>query len=245
MLRFPPRTRRWSRRLSTLSIGLGLLIASASPALAQSDDARWGIGASFTPKWKANTDIQNLLLVEGDPPVEGTEFTIGLVRGSTRGGDWGISYVRKPVTEGLTVTEVEESSDPGFGYRASFAQTFRGVYYQGVEIHKFWPFGTIAGRVQIGLNMAGGVASIKGEIDETIDTVMQITWPDGTVMTDAQRDSVTGPVTDYVYKLQPLAKLELQGAVIVAPALKIKVSAGVNAPSTFSFRVGAVVLIGG
>ena len=63
-------------------------------------------------------------------------------------------------------------------------------------------------------------------------------------MTQTQTDSESGPAKDYIFGIQPLFKLEIVGAVIAAPGLKITFGGGLNAPSTFAFSVGAVYLIG-
>jgi hypothetical protein len=84
-----------------LAIG-AVLFAFPQFASAQSDNerqARWGVGFSFTPTWEITDQLTNLFdLDEGESlSLTGTELTIGVVRGSTRGGDWGVSFVRKPI----------------------------------------------------------------------------------------------------------------------------------------------------
>lgn len=54
--------------------------------------------------------------------IEGSELTIGIVRGSTRGGEWGVSFVQKPFEDGSTSVRVDESCENGFC--SSIDQTF-------------------------------------------------------------------------------------------------------------------------
>lgn len=239
----PPTPRR-RYVLVACAVCVVLLCGGTIPAAAQGNDAKWGLTVSFTPKWRADQRIQDLLLVEGDSRFEGSEFTIGIARGSHLGGDWGVSYVRKPVDD-VTIREVDEFVDDFGTSRATYSRAFRDVYYEGVELHKFWAIATIARRVQLGINIAGGVARVEGEVDETFEFFNEFRPPNGPVEIYVERDDYTGPAAEHVYKYQPLGKLEAQAAIIVAPALKLKVSGGVNAPGTFSMRLGAVVLFGG
>jgi hypothetical protein len=221
------------------------LAANAAPALAQGNkDSHWGASVSLSPSWKANEKWQELLLVEGNGTIEGSEMTVGLIRGSTLGGDWGVSFVKKSVKDGTTITSVDEFSSQGFFDRTTQTQVLRDVYFQGVEGHVFIPFATIKNRVQVGLNVGGGIATVKGFVEETLEFFSQFTFPNGQVQTNINRETFTEEASEVFYKYQPLFKLEAQGAIIVVPAVKVKISGGFNAPSGASFRIGAVFLIG-
>lgn len=242
----PQRSRRLIAVCRLVVCGILAMGLEVAPALAQGNHpSHWGASVSFTPHWEAYDTFQELLYDDGQGTIEGSEFTVGVVRGSARGGEWGVSYVRKPITDGTTLTDGSESSTNGFTSSFTSSLVFRDVYLQGVEFHRFMPFGTIKNRVQIGLNIAGGIAFVEGTIEETSESFSQFPRPNGTVQTETRRDTYVVDADEIIYKYQPLFKLEGQVAVIVAPALKLKVGAGVNLPSVFAFRVGAVVLFGG
>lgn len=203
----------------------------------------WGVGASFTPKWVGDPRFTELFVSENDGDIEGTEFSFGLVRGSTRGGDVGVSFVRKPFKD-TTLTSLDEECSGSSCYRNSETQSFRNVFVQGVEVHGFINFVTIKNRVQIGINVAGGIGSVKGTIEETSEFESRITLPNGQVIVDTDREVITSPATDVMFKYFPLGKVEVEAAMIVTPAFKIKFAGGMNIPSVSTFRIAAVYLIG-
>jgi hypothetical protein len=239
--------------LASIALLMGV---QPSRSYAQSTDSHWGVSASVTPSWKASegTIKESLLNFEGEGTVEGTEFTIGFVRGSTRGGDWGVSFVRKPFKDGSGTTLVEDD------FRQT--RTTQDVFLQGVEFHWAKPFVTFADRVQIGVNIAGGIAQPKGDILETQSVPFEI--PPGVPGSFAQQicQSYTEmgitcvlsggqlvttelrPAKDVMYSAVPLVKLEATAAVILAPGLKVRFSGGLNMPSNAAFRIAAVYLIG-
>jgi hypothetical protein len=211
--------------------------AIPSVALAQATDSKWGVSVSFTPSWKALSDLQREHFIEGEGTIEGTEFTIGLVRGSTLGGDWGVSFVHKPIKD-VTFSESTQDCQPQFGCTTStMTQTLRDVLLKGVEYHWSKPFATFADRVQVGLNVGGGVAFVSGTIDTTFDLINPPPFP-------VFHQEFSDPASDTLWPVYPLIKVEAQGAVIVAPGLKVKVAGGFNYPSA-SLRIGVVYLIGG
>jgi hypothetical protein len=229
---------------------VGLLLPVPSEA---QNESHWGVAGSFTPSWSTSDTFRNLrenlwgIDPEADVSLEGTEFTIGFVRGSTRGGEWGVSYVRKPFKDGARFHESDESDPctPTQCSRHTSTVVTRDVRLQGVEFHWFRPFVTAANRVQVGVNIAGGVASVKGNADETIVFEDTITFPGFPTRRDVFTDTFSGSVKDFefMYSVVPLLKLEVQGAVIVAPGLKIKVAGGLNMPA-LSMRVGLTYLFG-
>ncbi|MEQ1869304.1 MAG: hypothetical protein ABL961_04715 [Vicinamibacterales bacterium] len=246
---------------------------TSRPVLAQSSkDSHWGLGASFTPTWTSRDDFrEKIFSLEGEGSVEGTAFTIGVVRGSTAGGDWGVSFVKKPIKDGSgsVLTQKDQfCANACTTTTTTETRATQSAFLQGVEFHWSKPFVTIKKRAQIGLNVGGGVAMPKGNILETQEFLQspppfrptlppgvpnfnectlfsQISpggtcrlTPDGYVLTE------TRPAKDVMLPYIPLITLEVEGAVILAPGLKIKIAGGFNAPSDRSVRVSAVYLIG-
>ncbi|HET9372079.1 MAG TPA: hypothetical protein VFO19_17585, partial [Vicinamibacterales bacterium] len=92
-----------SSRLSacTLSaVAIALIAALPAPAQAQSDRPRWGLTASFVPKWESAPELAALFYGVDDMDAEGSEFRIGAVRGRQHGGDWSVTFVRNTVKTG-------------------------------------------------------------------------------------------------------------------------------------------------
>jgi hypothetical protein len=240
-------TFRWISAASGWRALIAIALVSTWPQLAYAQGgapaqaakaSHWGATGSLTPTWTANEQWRNLLLSEGNLPMEGSEFTVGLVRGSTGGGDWGVSFVRKRFNDGLVTDQSDSSCSVNACFSSKWAQALRGTELTGVEVHWFWAIATIKNRVQLGMNIAGGVAKVKGEVAETSE--FRFTSPQGE---HVDRSADLFPANEVFFKTQPLAKLEAVGAVIVAPGLKVKVEGGFNAPGP-AVRVAAVYLIG-
>jgi hypothetical protein len=216
-------------------------------AQAQStDQSYWGINASFTPSWSLMKTLEEALFEDAEGTIEGKEFTIGFVRGSTLGGDWGVSFVRKPWKDGSGGIETNRQC-------FNQAQTLcadettttltEGVYLNGVEFHWFGAFVKIKDRAQIGLHVAGGVGQMKGNIVETRDGFEPVFTPPNQITLVPFHEVEILPVEEELLKYFPLVKLDVQGAVVLTPALKAKLAFGLNFPG-YAFRVGATYLFG-
>jgi hypothetical protein len=230
---------------------LSCLLAGIMPASvrAQSHESHWGIDASLTPQWTLMEPLKNALFAE-EGTLAGREFTIGFVRGSTRGGDWGVSFVRKPFNDGSGSIELDTECFPPPAQPSQCATSrttslTRGVYLNGVQVHWFIRFANIKDRVQVGLNVGGGIASVKGQVVETTDgfEFRGFNPQTGRVALVPFHSEETFTAKDDLAPLFPLVKLEAEGAVILTPALKLKIAGGLNFPSV-SFRTGVVYLIG-
>jgi len=85
-------------------------LAAPLPAYAQKapKNPRWAVSFSVTPSWHIAPFIENAI-ADDDESINfrGSELTIGFGRGSRRGGDWGVNFVRKPFKDGL----ISESFD--------------------------------------------------------------------------------------------------------------------------------------
>src|SRR5215217_3475005 len=133
------------------------IVATPRSALAQpTKDSHWGVSASFSPQWTSSEKFQELLLMEGDQ-LAGKEFTVGVVRGSTLGGEWGVSFVRKTFDD-MTITDTQQDCFGTDCFSSTTTTTLRSVYFKGVEFHAAIPFVTIKQRVQLGIVAGGGIA---------------------------------------------------------------------------------------
>jgi hypothetical protein len=228
------------RPLYSIAVALAFVAFTSTSARAQ-NESHWGVTASFSPTAKAADTFfkETMLNFEGDGDVESSEFTIGLARGSERGGDVSINFIRKRFKDGSSSFSTEEFCDDFGCQSSSESRVMQGVEITGVEFDWSPTFVTIANRVQIGANVGGGVGQLKGTIVET--QVFDFTAPgfppqhDETVeLRDAK---------DVGYSTQALLKLEGQASVIVAPGLKVRIAGGFNAPN-YGIRVGAIYLFG-
>ena len=233
-------------RLRAVAPFIAMILMGLFPgiALAQGNtDSHWAVGMSFTPAWTSHDSLaKNLLGYEGE--LEGTEFTVGVGRGSTRGGDWTVSYVNKPIDD-TTLVETEQDCFSGSCSTFTSTQTLHDVRLSGVEFNWSRPFVTIKDRVQIGISVGGGVASTKGTVDGTFAVTNSFTFQ-GKTTTSSFNDSFSSPASEaeVFYSIVPLVKLEAQGAVILHPTFKVKFAGGMNNPSAFAFRISFIYLIG-
>lgn len=203
-----------------------MLLAGLPPeAGAQSRRSQWGLLLGATADWTtpeaARTSLEDLW---GGTEMDfsGTALRVGLVRGSELGGDAGLSFVRRPFGDGSTLV-----AEDGNRY-ATY-----GVVLNGIEIHKFSPFGTIRERVQIGLDFGAGVGFFDG-------TVAGAT-PEGAAVEDpVLEDALAFRGSRFI----PLARMEFAVAVLVLPGLKVRARSGVSFPGVALFAVTATCLFG-
>ena len=145
---------------------VGILIG-CGPATAGAQ-SHWGVSFSATPKWDLAGQLKDLLQDEDSiVDIKGSELTVGVVRGSTRGGDWGVSFVHKPFEDGSGSVELGEDCFQTTCLTTTETNVFQDVKLTGVEFHWFARFVNIKDRVQLGLNIAGGVASVSGSVIKT------------------------------------------------------------------------------
>jgi hypothetical protein len=159
--------------------------------------------------------------------VKGPEFRIGVIRGTTLGGEWGVSLVHKRLSKESTV-EIEGSSNL-VTVVADDAELI------GVEVHRFFPFAR-AGRVQFGANLGAGVAQLRGFVSGvqvgTTATSFTLPFPEAFV--------VTGREIDWL----PVGRAEIGAATLIGERFKVRVSGGFNMPGfqiislSFSYLLG-------
>jgi hypothetical protein len=228
---------------------LFLLVLILAPTMASAQDSHWGVAASMTPKWKTVSKLDEVLFDAESVDLEGSAFTIGIARGRSLSGDWGVSYVRRPVKDGSHVRLTADLEQPNCEIFVNGCITFgdyrttRDVVLNGVQVHKYIPFGTIKRRVQIGLNIAGGVGSFSGELEEHKFNVEEVS---SNPLRVRQVERVTTePARDLLsFSPVPIGAIQAAVAVIMAPGLKIRAAGGVGLPGNDRFTVTGVYLFG-
>jgi hypothetical protein len=130
------------------------LILASSPAAAQIDDTSWGVTAGFSPRWSIPGNVLAELFDASELDVKGPEFRLGVVRGTTLGGEWGISLIHKRLSK--------ESRFEVEGTDSTVSVVTDDAEMLGVEVHRFFPFGIAGNRVQFGVNLGGGIAQLRG-----------------------------------------------------------------------------------
>jgi hypothetical protein len=219
------------------------LLAIPTVALAQ-NETHWGAAATFTPQWKVPSQLEELF--DGNVDLKGTDFAIGIVRGRHLGGDWGLSFIRKKMKDGSVVEKFDQNCDFTNGcFPDGSSFVTRGVAVNGVELHKYIPFGTIRERVQIGMNFAGGVGSFSGEVEER---TLEAELIPGSRFPGPGRlvETVTiEPASELLgTSMLPLVKIQLAVGFIVSPMFKIRVQGGLDIPGYELFSITGVVFFG-
>ncbi len=250
-----------------LAVVVCVVAALAAPCAASAQTAtkpakppknpHWAVSFSDTPSWKIAPFLANALADEGETiDFQGSELTIGFGRGSRRGGDWGVNYVRKPFKDGVIHTSNDSNCFPGpppanqqLCNTSHQTDSARGVMLTGFEVHWFIAVARIKDRVQIGVNLGGGIANTKGTVHKVEDGSQWqfVQGPNGTgtnVLMPFHNEE-DSPAAEELFKKFPLIKIEVEGGVILTPAFKVQIAGGLNFPSTNGVRVILLYLIGG
>lgn len=208
-------------------LALACALLAPIPAAAQIDDPSWGITGGFSPQWAVPGDMLAGLFKAKTIDVKGPEFRLGIVRGTTAGGEWGVSLIHKRLSKQSTVA-VAGSNDL-LTVVASDAEML------GIEAHRFIPFARI-NKVQLGVNLGGGIAQLRGFVTGsyvgTTSTTFTLPFPDALDVTNRQVDWI------------PIGRAELGAATLIGERLKLRVSGGFNMPGfqvvsvSFSYLLG-------
>jgi hypothetical protein len=210
-----------------LALCLAALLLVPARADAQIDDTSWGITGGVSPRWSMPGTLLANLFDASTLDVKGPEFRVGVIRGTTLGGEWGVSLIHKRLSKESTL-EIE-------GTRNVLTVVADDAELIGIEVHRFFPFAR-AGQVQIGANLGGGIAQLRGFVTGvqvgTTSTSFTLPFPEAFV--------VAGREIDWL----PVGRAELGAAALVGERLKIRVSGGFNMPGfqvvslSFSYLLG-------
>jgi hypothetical protein len=211
---------------------LAATLGVANQVAAQTTE-QWGVSLGMTPTWHA-TDSLKFLLAADEVKLQGSEFRIGVVRGWLYGGDWGFSFVDKPVNEeGSLNANLETCSRGTCGI---FYRTLPDVRMTGIEFHQFHPFKTWKERVQLGTVGAIGIGWLRGNV------YRRTTTETGDVESFEAEAGELFPPRDSM-NVMPLLKLELAVAGILAPGFKVRASGGLSMPGYETFSLTFVYMI--
>lgn len=194
-----------------------LVLLFAAPAEAQIRQKTWGVQFSAAPRWEV-PKWQDVLLDADEADASGTEFTIGVARGMTLTGDWGISFVHRTIKDGSFIVREDETA------------TISDGRLLAVELGGFFPFRTYNERVQIGIVWGFGAGSIRGSVVRTTD---------GGLEEVADTNSFLG-VAGKSFVLT--SRAEVGAAFILSPSVKLRVSGGINFPGMQAVSVGLLYL---
>ncbi len=259
---------------------VGVCLGSGSALAQERPPASWGVVGTFVPKWQIPSNLEVVAglhfseddLSVTDQDLRGDEFRIGIVRGRPLGGDWGVSFVRRRFVD----SDTEAANGGGFSssngiyettsYLSRVART--SVQLTGIEAHKFIGIATIANRVQVGLNVAGGVGRPSGQVavSSSITSTRcrnpSFVFPDGG--SPDVPDPCSGPGATIISRstqpagssnneaypglftrdIMPIGRFELGVGVAVVRQLTLRVAGGLNYPGTNDVTVSAIYLFG-
>jgi hypothetical protein len=236
------------RAFALVAMASVFLPAATRSACAQDRESHWGISASYVPHWSFPEPLAKAWDLETD--MAGSELRVGLVWGSDRGGDVGVSFVKKYVSDDSFVNLRETAC---VQLPAGLPQCARGVYhitqdagFTGVEGHIFMPFATIGQRVQIGGTFAGGVARIDGAVDRFLEHLV-VSGNSATRVTDSLGEGTFKETLQDIpqdWPVMPIGRVELSVGVLMSPGVKLRGSAGVNFPGFHFIGIYAHYLFG-
>src|SRR4051794_27025260 len=211
-------------------IALAAALALCVPVSGWAQDAsHWGVSVTVTPNWNVPSTVGERL--GGTIDLQGSEFNVGFVHGRELGGDWGVNFVRKTVKDGSTANDL--SQDCGFAngcFQDGEAITYNDTRLTGIEISKYVNFVTISRRVQIGMNFAGGIASVSGtQVKREFSTDFVGSAPGGLPI-GRQTSTVTVEPADFGISPFPLAKIQLAVGVLATHGVKVRVAGGLDVP---------------
>ena len=240
-----------ARRIFCLSAFVLLQLMIAHQAGAQPSQDRWGITGTFVPNWVAMSDLKILWQDAQSLDYKGSEFRIGLLRGKELSGDWSVTYTQRTVNEGSTIDGTSTSefdSGPPLKYGSLYTvEPSSPVTIRGIEGQKFSPLVTIKNRAQIGLVFGGGIGWYHGEMTAHNYDVNFTNGPPPTfrpIVTQTETVTQVEAKDIFAMSFVPMGRIELAGAAMLAPGLKVRVSGGFSFPQTQVFSLSVNYLFG-
>jgi hypothetical protein len=218
-------------QLRIIALAICCVVAAPAAARAQIDDAAWGVTAAFAPKWQVPALLEGRFDITS-VDVTGRELRVGVVRGTTFGGEWGVSLVHKRLSETGAVTVA------GTDGLASFITEDSELL--GVEVHRFFPFARLGDRVQVGVNLAGGIAQIRGFVRGEYDPASADAESFTAMVPSRDVFEYTGRSVDWL----PIAKVQFAVATLLGERAKIRVGGGLNLPGYEIVNVSFSYLLG-
>jgi hypothetical protein len=209
-----------------------------SSGSSNSEASHWGVVFSATPSWTVPNSIINKIASGGGATIVGTQFTIGIVHGRAMSGDWGVTFVHEPVKDRSNGFSSDTNCGfangpmPGGCFNTSGAAVTQGVKMNGVQVHKFIPFGVIKQRVQLGIEVAGGIGKLSGMLQKFSSDITNVQRnPKTGVQTGLLTTTITTEdVTAELPSKVPLGHLAFVAAAIITPAIKVRWEGGMLMP---------------
>ena len=217
--------------LRIVALAVCCVVVAPVAASAQIDDSAWGVTAAFAPRWQMPTFVEGRFDITS-VDVTGRELRVGVVRGTTFGGEWGVSLVHKRLSEtgGVTVS--------GTDGLASFITEDSELL--GVEVHRFFPFARVGERVQLGVHLAGGIAQLRGFVRGEYDPASADAESFTALVPSRDVFEYTGRNIDWL----PIAKVQFAVATLLGERAKIRVGGGLNLPGYEMVNVSFSYLLG-
>jgi hypothetical protein len=195
----------------------------------------WGLSAAVSPHWATPYSLRGLFTSEQQFQFAGSELYLGITRGRITSADWGVAVVWKRIDEGSVVDRRSETSGTGIVYT-----TRPHTSLVGLEVQRFIPLTTIADRVQLGINLAGGAGTYRGTLDAVSYYYPLVNGPATLAQTSSQVGA--GSLSFGAINLAPLGKAEFAVALIANQHLKVRVGAGFNYPGFQALSLTLVYL---
>ena len=135
-----------------------LLVWTVGPAEAQFleafEERLWGVQASLTPTWNSMDQFRRVLGADTVQDMQGSEWSVGFVRGRMSGGHFGVSMVRQRMKAGTVC------------FFDGCVEVSEATRLQGIEGNWFLaPGSPFAGdRVQVGANLGLGAGWYQGMV---------------------------------------------------------------------------------